>query len=151
MSETSKKSFIWGSDTTQANNSNSDNDVIEYTNNHIYFYAKINKENICKLNKLIYLVSEELKKINNTYDTQVVIYLHINTTGGLFLPAILVWIKLQHQKYPYTIIEGCYFSAGTLISMLKDSLHHSYMLIHQLVVLWGKFIELEDEFENLQI
>ena len=94
MSETSKKSFIWGSDTTQANNSNSDNDVIEYTNNHIYFYAKINKENICKLNKLIYLVSEELKKINNTYDTQVVIYLHI----GLFKHKRTLCNKLKVRR-----------------------------------------------------
>ena len=44
MSEPSKVSLIWGSNDIQGNNTNVDNDVIESTNNHIYFYAKINKK-----------------------------------------------------------------------------------------------------------
>ena len=155
MSEPSKVSLFWGSNDIQGNNTNVDNDVIESTNNHIYFYAKINKENICKLNKLIYIVSEDLKKINNTYETHIIIYLHLNTTGGSIFAAISSMDKIMSSKIDiYTIIEGCCASAGTLISLAGKKRFitpHSYMLIHQLSSsLWGKFNEIEDEFENLQ-
>jgi len=60
---------------------------------------------------------------------------------------------IKNSKIPvHTIIDGCAASAATLMSCVgahRQIHRNSCMLVHQLSgAMWGKFQEMEDDFEN---
>ena len=82
------------------------------------------------------------------------IYLHINSYGGSVFDALSIIDTIQNCNVPvYSIIEGCAASAATLISVVCNKRYitkNSYMLIHELRSgIWGKYSEIEEEYENL--
>ena len=123
--------------------------------NHIYFYSKIDRDTISKLNILLreaeeYCLVTGLRiRIDN-----IPIYLHIYSDGGYIHSAFSTIDVINSSKVPiYSIIEGATASAGTLLSIVCKKRYirpHAYMLIHQLSSeIWGKMIEIEDEYKNL--
>ena len=124
-------------------------------NNHIYFYADIDRNTISKLNILLreaeeYCVITTLK----LHIDIIPIYLHIYSNGGYIHAAFSAIDVINSSKAPvYSIIEGATASAGTLISIVCKKRFirpHAYMLIHQLSSeSWGKMDAMMDEYKNL--
>ena len=130
-----------------------DNDIT-LKNNHIYFYAEVNRSNIFQLTTLIREAEANCLKIMHDFNLEELpIYLHINSFGGCVFNALTAIDVIQSCKIPiHTIIEGATASAGTLISIVGEKRYmrpNAYMLIHQLSSgHWGKMSELEDEHAN---
>ena len=129
---------------------------IERDNNHIYFYSEVDRESIYDLTVLIREAEEEsiLTSLKLNID-EVPIFLHISSFGGSIFAAFSAIDIIKACKVPiHTIIDGATASAGTLISIVGKKRYirpSSHMLIHQLSSsMWGKFTELEDEFNNLK-
>ncbi len=134
---------------------NEDDTKITREYNHIYFYSKIDRTTIFKLNTLLREAEEYciLTQLHTKIDT-IPIYLHIYSNGG-YINAVFSAIDVINScKVPvYSIIEGATASSGTLLSIMCKKRYirpYAYMLIHQLSSkVWGKMIEIEDEYKNL--
>lgn len=126
-------------------------------NNHIYFHAEVDRDNIFELIELIRKC--ELENIITALKLnleEIPIYLHISSFGGSVFDALTAIDVIQSCKVPvYTIIEGATASAGTLMSVVGKKRYmrpNAYMLIHQLSSgFWGKMSEIEDDFQNNKI
>lgn len=130
--------------------------VLEVVENRIYFYARVDKTTILKLNR-------ELRSLNNEYISQAQrreddhltpIYLHISSYGGSIFSGLAGLDQIRRSVVPvYTIVDGCCASAATFLSVVGKRRFinsHSFMMIHQLSsVMWGKYAEFEDEMKNL--
>lgn len=123
-------------------------------NNHIYFYAEVDRGSIFELIELIRKceIDNMITAHKNSLD-EIPIFLHISSFGGSLLDAFTAIDVIQSCKVPvHTIIDGPTASAGTLISVVGRKRYmrpSSYMLIHQLSSSsWGKMAELEDDYEN---
>jgi len=123
-------------------------------NNHIYFYAEVDRQNIFELIELIRKceIDNIITAHKNCLD-DIPIFIHISSFGGLLFDAFTAIDVIQACKVPvHTIIDGPTASAGTLISVVGQKRYmrpNAYMLIHQLSSSsWGKMAELEDEHEN---
>lgn len=127
---------------------------IEKENNHIYFYAEVNRNNTFELIQHIRkLENENLSLAHKLCCDPIPIYLHINSFGGCVFNAFNAIDIIEACKVPvYTVIEGATASAGTLISVVGEKRFirpNAHMLIHQLSSgSWGKMQELEDDFQN---
>ncbi len=124
--------------------------------NDIYFYASVNKNNMLELTMLLKAVEKDNLRIafNNNIEVPK-IYLHINSYGGSIFAAFAFIDAIKKCTVPVvSIIEGCAASAATMISIVCDErqiTEHSYMLIHELSSgVWGKYSEIEEEFNNLK-
>lgn len=128
--------------------------TITRENNHIYFYAEVNRQNIFDLIEFIRKceIDNIITAHKNCLD-DIPIFIHISSFGGLIFDAFTAIDVIQACKVPvHTIIDGPTASAGTLISVVGNKRYmrpNAYMLIHQLSsISWGKMSELEDEHEN---
>ena len=128
--------------------------TITRENNHIYFYAEVNRQNIFDLIDLIRKceIDNIITAHKNCLD-DIPIFIHISSFGGLLFDAFTAIDVIQACKVPvHTIIDGPTASAGTIISVVGKKRYmrpNAYMLIHQLSSSsWGKMVELEDEHEN---
>jgi ATP-dependent protease ClpP protease subunit len=129
-------------------------EIVEVIDNNIYFYSDVTTKTcfslIKSLRKLdVQLQLTELK--NNVTDTH--INLHIHSYGGDLFGAFAVIDKILTMDTPvHSYINGIAASAATIISIVckkRFMYRHSYMLIHELSsCFWGKFHEMEDEYEN---
>jgi len=136
-------------------NTGSDNSrKITRENNHIYFYAEVDRPNIFELIELIRKCEiDNIVTAHKNCLEEIPIFLHISSYGGILFDAFTAIDVIQSCKVPiHTIIDGPTASAGTLISVVGKKRYmrpNSYMLIHQLSsISWGKMSELEDEHEN---
>jgi ATP-dependent protease ClpP protease subunit len=141
-------------------NSKSDDDdhedLVESIDNHIYFYADVSNKSAFMFIKEINKVYNNLKQVKNQYGISPVIHVHINTYGGCLYSGFCIVDEIEKiQKKGievYTYCEGKVASAGTLISIVGSKRfigNNAVMLIHQLSSsFWGKFNEIEDDFEN---
>jgi len=122
--------------------------------NHIYFYAEINRVTISKLAILLREADEYCMLTASRIRVEVVpLYLHLYTDGGYIYSAFLMMDMIRACKSPvYSVIEGATASAGTLISVVcaKRFIRPSaFMLIHQLRgEIEGKMADLTDEYTN---
>ncbi len=130
-----------------------EHEYIRTVDNHIYFYASVNKKSCLNLNieikKLSDLISNSKKRKFEE------IYLHINSYGGVIYDALSTIDTIKNCEIPIiSIIEGGVASAGTLISVVCDYrviMGNAYMLIHQLSSgMYGNFEELKDDYENCE-
>lgn len=142
-------------DDDEDTNTGSDNSrKITRENNHIYFYAEVDRPNIFELIELIRKCEiDNIVTAHKNCLEEIPIFLHISSYGGILFDAFTAIDVIQSCKVPiHTIIDGPTASAGTLISVVGKKRYmrpNSYMLIHQLSsISWGKMSELEDEHEN---
>ena len=131
-------------------------DCIKVIDNHIYFYSNVSTKSILELTQIIKKLTKDLLVLNVQYNTDVEIWLHINSGGGDVF-AILSCIHLiENNKINInTIVEGQACSAATILSMIgktRQITENSYMLIHNISSgFWGKMHEFEDEIKNLKL
>ena len=131
-------------------------DCIKVIDNHIYFYSDVSTKSILELTQIIKKLTKDLLVLNVQYNTDVEIWLHINSGGGDVF-AILSCIHLiENNKINInTIVEGQACSAATILSMIgktRQITENSYMLIHNISSgFWGKMHEFEDEIKNLKL
>ena len=169
------KDYYWGSESEQIempltnkkreqipyeNNGDSDFNLVETTNNRIYYYSMVNRPKVLKLNKSIQNLDNHLACRAVTFgpghpgnDT---IRLHINSYGGsVFAGLSAVDYILKSRAGVETIVEGCAASAATLMSVVGSKRYireNSCMLIHQLSGhMWGKFEEMKDDMKNSEM
>lgn len=134
--------------------SNKDNQKITKTDNHIYYYAEVNRNTIFELLTLIKKTEKENLVLGNNYNIDPPpIYLHISSFGGSVFDAFTAIDVIESCKVDViTIIDGATASAGTLISVTGKKRYirpSAYMLIHELSsASWGKMSQLEDDFKN---
>ena len=157
-SDTSKTSIVIKND-DDADNGEEEEHMKKITreNNHIYFHAEVDRDNIFELVEFIRKC--ELDNIIHAHKLnldEIPIYLHINSFGGSVFDAMTAIDVIQSCKVPiYTIIEGATASAGTLMSVVGKKRYmrpNAYMLIHQLSSgCWGKMSEIEDDFQNNKV
>ena len=139
------------------NSSESGENIVKANGNHIYLYSEIDRKTAYDVNHQIKSISNDLKTIKNLMtipNNETQIYLHINSYGGSVFDALSIIDTIQNCNVPvYSIIEGCAASAATLISVVCNKRYitkNSYMLIHELRSgIWGKYSEIEEEYENL--
>jgi len=152
QSKTAK--IIVTNDEEDEDNIGDNSKTITRENNHIYFYAEVNRQNIFDLIEFIRKceIDNIITAHKNCLD-DIPIFIHISSFGGLIFDAFTAIDVIQACKVPvHTIIDGPTASAGTLISVVGNKRYmrpNAYMLIHQLSsISWGKMSELEDEHEN---
>lgn len=139
------------------NGSKKNDTKIERDFNHIYFYSEVDRDSIYELGKLLSEAEEEvvLTNLKLKGNSQIPIYLHINSYGGSVYAAFAGIDNIQSCSVPvYTIVEGAVASAGTILSVVGEKRYirpNANMLIHQLSsCCWGKMAEIEDEYKNLE-
>lgn len=124
-------------------------------NNHIYFYAEVNRENASTL--LVLFREAEEYSIVNTFRLRVPeipIYLHIFSDGGELHSTFSIIDAINRSKVNiYSVIDGSTCSAGVLISISCKKRYicpSAYILLHQLSSdVSGKMNEMRDEIEHL--
>jgi len=133
------------------------NDKIRKEGNHIYFYSSVKTSSVLDLITHIKDCEKENLRLQLDKDLEnpPKIYLHINSLGGTIFDAFSAIDCIIKCKVPVvSIIEGCAASAATMISIVANEriiTPHSHMLIHQLSSgCWGKFSEIEEEYQNLK-
>lgn len=162
------KDYFWGDKETEESETQSiheyasesrahastDFNVVDSSYNRIYFYSGVTRPKILQLNKNIFNLNVNMmaKAGPLEYDPPP-IRLHINSYGGSVFAGLAALDYIKNSKIPiHTVIDGCAASAATLMSVVG---HHrmmhrnACMLVHQLSgAVWGKFQEMEDDFEN---
>jgi ATP-dependent Clp endopeptidase proteolytic subunit ClpP len=141
-------------------NSDSDeNNLVEFSNNKIFFYSGVSRQKILRLNKAIVNMNNNLLNRATTYDMDInasPIKLHINSYGGSVFAGLSAVDYILKSKVPvHTVIDGCAASAATLMSVVgtKRYMHkNACMLVHQLSgIMWGKFQEMKDDMLNSEM
>lgn len=134
-----------------------DNNVVDFSHNRIYFYSGVTRPKVLKLNKGIFNLNiTMLSKAGPLEYEPPPIKLHINSYGGSVFAGLAAIDYIKNSKVPvHTIIDGCAASAATLMSVVG---HHRLMhrnaclLVHQLSgLMWGKFQEMKDDMENSEM
>jgi len=129
---------------------------IKVIDNHIYFYADVTMKSILNLTEVIKKTTNTFLHLNIQLDTELELYLHINSGGGDVFAVLSIINLIQNNKINInTIIEGQACSAATILAMVgstRQITENSYMLIHNISSeFWGKMHEFEDEMKNLTL
>ena len=125
--------------------------------NKIYYYANVNRESVVELNKKVgEIESKSLTLANNLDISPPSIKILINSGGGSITAGISSMDTILRCKVPvHTYVDGFCASAATFLSIVGTKRFiskNSYMLIHQLSSqFWGKYSELEDQKQNLDL
>lgn len=157
--DTDKISFNFGVPKDEDDDDEDAHDLVEVTNNHIYFYSDVNNKSAFELTKAFDKVKLEIQALKCKYGVEPIIHMHINSFGGCMFSALCIidaMRKIQNEGIEiYTYCEGKVASSATMISIHGNKRFiskNSLMLIHQLsTVFWGKMMDLEDEYENCQM
>ena len=129
---------------------------IKVIDNHIYFYSDVSIKSILELTDMIKKLTKELLMLNIQFNTNVEIYIHINSGGGDVFAVLSCIHLIENNKINInTIVEGQACSAATILSIIgkkRQITQNSYMLIHNISSgFWGKMHEFEDEMKNLKL
>jgi ATP-dependent protease ClpP protease subunit len=126
--------------------------------NRVYFYSHIDNESVLELNKQIDEATRQMQIVQLTLDLTAPppIRLYINSMGGEVAASLCAADKIRRSVVPiHTYCEGEIASGATLISVSghrRFMTQHSFFLIHQISSdFWGKYVEFEDEMENLKM
>jgi len=131
---------------------------IEVVENRIYFYSDIDSDRVLQLNKRLRELSDTLlvtqKKLS--LEEPISIYLHINSYGGFVFDGFAAMDEIIKNSVPVvSVVDGACASAATFLSVAANKRlikAHAFMLIHQLSSgWWGKYTELKDEMQNLDL
>ncbi len=144
-------------DTPYENSSENDHNLVEVTNNRIYFYSMVSRAKILRMNKAIQNINNQISCRTAIFGSdKTPIRIHINSYGGSVFAGLSAvdYIRSSEARVE-TIIEGCAASAATLMSVVADRRYmhrNACMLIHQLSGhMWGKFQEMKDDMENSEM
>ena len=144
-------------DTPYENSSENDHNLVETSNNRIYFYSMVTRAKILKVNKAIQNINNQIQCRSVMFGSDSTpIRIHINSYGGSVFAGLSAvdYIKSSPAKVE-TIVEGCAASAASLMSVVgSHRVMHSNacILIHQLSGhMWGKFQEMKDDIENSEM
>jgi len=147
----------WGELDTDDKKSGGPEDVA-FSNNHLWYYAAVNKSSVLKLNKQLKIISAKNTTLQHELelDTPIPVKLYINSGGGLITAGISGMDAIFRNSVPvHTVVDGFCASAATFMSVAgwkRYMTKHSLMLIHQLSTnFWGKYKEFEDEKKNLDL
>ena len=130
---------------------------ISVQDNKIYYYSGVNRNSCVELNKKIgELETKALTLSNSLGILPPPIKVFINSGGGSITSGISSMDTILRTKVPiYTYVDGFCASAATFISVVGEKRYmsrNSYMLVHQLTTnFWGKYSELEDEKQNMDL
>jgi ATP-dependent protease ClpP protease subunit len=142
---------------SSAANGGNVNNVVEVSNNKIFFYSVVDRGRVLKLNKAILSLSISMSHRAMHLDTEVVpIKLHINSYGGSVFSGFAAIDYILQSKIPvHTVIDGCAASSATLMSVVGTKRFmnkNSFMLIHQLSSgMWGTYRQLQDDMTNCDV
>ena len=114
------KNYQWGLEeeagkvvkTVSSPKENSDGDdfnVVEFSNNNIFFYSTVNRPKILKLNKALLNLGNNLMTRAFIYNTEkpAPIRLHINSYGGSVFAGLSAVDYILKSKVPVeTVIDG---------------------------------------------
>ena len=134
-----------------------DNNVVEFLHNRIYFYSGVTRPKILALNKGIFSLNVNmLSKTGPLEYEPPPIVLHLNSYGGSVFAGLAAVDYIKNSKIPVnTIIDGCAASAATLMSCVgahRQMNRNACMLVHQLSgMMWGKFQEMQDDMQNSEM
>ena len=134
-----------------------DNNIVDFSHNRIYFYSGVTRPKILKLNKGIYNLNVNMLSKATPLDyNPPPIMLHINSYGGSVFAGLSAVDYIINSKIPvHTVIDGCAASAATLMSCVAEKRYmhrHACMLVHQLSgMMWGKFQEMQDDMQNSEM
>jgi ATP-dependent Clp endopeptidase proteolytic subunit ClpP len=134
-----------------------DNNVVDFSHNRIYFYSGVTRPKILKLNKGIFNLNVGMLSKTGPLDyAPPPIVLHINSYGGSVFAGLSAVDYIKTSKIPvHTIIDGCAASAATLMSCVgahRQMHRNACMLVHQLSgAMWGKFQEMQDDMQNSEM
>jgi len=166
------RDYFWGSTEEEAateptsphefasesqNHASVDNNVVEFSQNRIYFYSGVTRPKILKLNKGIFNMNVSMASKSGPLGYKPPpIMLHINSYGGSVFAGLSAVDYIKNSKIPvHTVIDGCAASAATLMSCVAERRYmhkNSCMLVHQLSgMMWGKFQEMQDDMENSEM
>jgi ATP-dependent Clp endopeptidase proteolytic subunit ClpP len=132
---------------------------IDVVGNTIYFYSDVCAEKILGLNKALKEVSTKIQiDAIRSGGPVAPILLYIMSPGGDIFSGLSAMDTIEEIKKTvpvHTIVDGYAASAGTFISLAGTKRlirTNSFMLIHQLSSgFWGKYDEIKDEIENLDL
>ena len=138
---------------------NSDkNNVVETTNNRIYYYSEVSRQKILILNKSLKSLNDNLLNQAQllSLEEPANIYLHVNSFGGSVFAGLSAVDYVKSCEVPViTVVEGCAASAATLFSVVgthRQIRSNAFMLIHQISSgMWGKYEELKDSLDNCDL
>jgi ATP-dependent Clp protease protease subunit len=128
--------------------------TVESVDNHVYFYSEVNTDRALalmrSLREIDRMIRNEKLTRNLAEDTDIPIWLHINSPGGDLFTAFAIADQIMQLKTPvYSIAEGLVASAATIVSVVCPKRYvqpNTYMLIHQFRSwFWGKHEEFKDE------
>ena len=125
--------------------------------NKIYYYSNVNRESAVELNKKIGEIESKSLTLANTLDIDPpTLKVLINSGGGSITAGISSMDTILRTKVPvHTYVDGFAASAATFLSVVGNyrfMSRNSYMFIHHLSTsFWGKYSELEDEKQNLDL
>lgn len=134
--------------------------TVTSTDNHVYFYAKVESETGMELMRELREKDRELRVerlARDLEDTSITpIWLHIYSFGGDVFTGLSLADQIAALKTPvYSIVEGVCASAATLVSVAcvrRFILPSSFMLIHQLSsFVYGTHEEFKDEMSLQQM
>ena len=138
-------------------NSDKDN-IVETSNNRIYYYSEVSRQKILILNKSLKNLNDNLLNQAQLLNLEkpANIYLHVNSFGGSVFAGLSAVDYIKSSEIPViTVVEGCAASAATLFSVVgthRQMRNNSFMLIHQISSgMWGKYDELKDDIENCDL
>lgn len=134
------------------------NNVVETSNNRIYYYSEVSRQKILVLNKNLKSLNDNLLNQAQLLNLKepASIYLHVNSFGGsVFAGLSAVDYVISCEVPVITIVEGCAASAATLFSVVgahRQIRSNAFMLIHQISSgMWGKYEELKDSLDNCDL
>ena len=139
------------------NHASTDNNVVDFSHNRIYFYSGVTRPKVLQLNKGIFNLNVNmLSKTGPLEYEPPPIKLHINSYGGSVFAGLAAVDYIKNSKVPvHSIIDGCAASAATLMSCVATHRvmnRNACMLVHQLSgVMWGKFQEMQDDMQNSEM
>lgn len=122
--------------------------------NHVYFYAPVEKNTVLKLYEKIHDATSYVKRRKKYGDTsQQQIYLYIHSPGGCIFSGFSAMNHIWWNEVPIvTVVDGFVASAATFLLLggtERKAFCHSRILIHQLsTAFWGKYVDLLDEVRN---
>ena len=134
-----------------------DNNVVDFAHNRIYFYSGVTRPKILQLNKGIFNLNVTMLSKTGPLDYEPPpVILHINSYGGSVFAGLAAVDYIKNSKIPvHTIIDGCAASAATLMSCVgahRQMNRNACMLVHQLSgAMWGKFQEMQDDMQNSEM
>ena len=130
--------------------------LVDYHDNHIYFYDEITHQTVMFLVQFIRILDQQNRVMQIEWDLPAPppIHIHINSYGGSYHAGMAAYRAVKNATSPIHIHnEGGVASAATFMAVAGDHRtmgRESLFCIHEIINLfYGKYHEFQDEMKNL--